>query len=76
MFDLLLSYQHLLDVNAVCCEWSLSAAYKFYTALDVGRVPYMISLYGVLFARSRTQARVQFSLTTFPEIPGLVRVDP
>ncbi|CAK9089210.1 Aspartate-semialdehyde dehydrogenase [Durusdinium trenchii] len=38
MFDLLLSYQHLLDVNAVCCEWSLSAAYKFYTALDVGRV--------------------------------------
>ncbi|CAJ1421717.1 unnamed protein product, partial [Effrenium voratum] len=37
IFDFLVS--HLwVDVNAVCCEWSLSAAYKTYTALDVGQV--------------------------------------
>ena len=36
-FDLLLSYGHLLDVNVVCREWSLTAAYKTYTALDIGR---------------------------------------
>ena len=37
MFELLLGYRHLLDVNVVCREWSLTAAYKTYTALDVGR---------------------------------------
>ncbi|CAE7941203.1 asd [Symbiodinium necroappetens] len=36
-FDLLLGFHHLLDVNVICREWSLSAAYKTYTALDIGR---------------------------------------
>ena len=36
-FDLLLGFRHLVDVNVICREWSLSAAYKTYTALDIGR---------------------------------------
>jgi len=38
VFDLLLGYRHLVDVNAVCLEWSITDCYKRYTALDLGRV--------------------------------------